>query len=69
MCRRILAFVACLYALRGQLQGNAKPQQVKATLASQPVPATLAIRDGRCVVVFAEEVTVAAGTRLQASLP
>jgi hypothetical protein len=44
------------------------PQKVSATLAGQPVPATLAMRAGRCTVSFGSPVALAAGQALQVTL-
>jgi hypothetical protein len=44
------------------------PQKVFVTLAGKPVPATLAVRAGRCTVSFGSPVTVAAGQALQVTL-
>jgi non-lysosomal glucosylceramidase len=49
------------------LPANLKPQKVSAVLAGKTVPATLAVRDGRCLVQFAAEVTIATGKTLQVS--
>lgn len=44
--------------------GGLVPQRVSATLAGQPVPATLVVRDGRCVIGFEPALTVATGQTL-----
>jgi hypothetical protein len=44
------------------------PQRVTASLAGAVVPATLAVRDGRCVIRFDAEVTLTSGKRLQVTI-
>jgi non-lysosomal glucosylceramidase len=49
-------------------QAGFQPAQVVATLEGKAVPATLAIRDGRCLVQFGSEVMLVAGQSLQVNL-